>query len=512
MKQFLHVFVICIGVLSSASDAPGQNPFFNVYGNNYQSAGKLVRVISNGDLFVGGFCNAGGNGEADLMAMRLDSSGTVIWNYYYGTGGDEYFAGGGVTPNEDLLLMTNSNTDDAVCVIRIDANGDTLWTKQYSDGVQVRGISLYPTNDGGFAILGANDSVSGLDNAKIIRCDSNGNVIWSRIYPTWGDPVQITQCSNGDFVFASKDGMFQTTMCRVTANGDSIWKKVYVGPYYEQVSDMEAIGNDVIVTGIYANIFQFQTMCFVRRISSSGNLVWEKILDDGTDAFEPRASCIQGNVVSIVGERNSFSVSEGFLVQIDVNGILQTQRACNFNAEAYMYDIDCTVSGQLYIGGNIFSAFTANDSGSVMVFSVNPLTQTLCGVSTMTVTVSNGVPSVSPLNESYVSSGIGGSWACVMTTGVSIMDGCSVGISEAFDQEFSLYPNPSNDKVMVHSPSLIYSDRLFVLCNSLGQIILRVELTQQDQIISCEEFAEGIYFYRIASENLILAAGKIVKE
>ncbi len=514
MRPILRVIAICIGVLICVPAAIAQVPFFQVYGNNYQSAGKVVRPLSNGDLFVGGFCNAGGNGEADLMAMRLDSSGTVIWNYYYGTGGDEYFAGGDVTPNEELLLMTNSNVQDAVGVIKVDGNGDTVWTKLYSEGVgaQVVGFSIYATSDGGFAILGANDSVNGEANAKIIRCDSNGNVMWSRIYPTWGDPVQFTQCSNGDCVFASKDGMMQTTMCRITANGDSIWKKVYVGAYYEQVSDIDAIGNDVIVTGTYGDIFQFQTLCFVRRISSSGNVVWEKILDDGSDSFEPRASCIEGNVVTIVGDRNPSTSSEGFILQIDVNGVLQSQRTCNFNAEAYMYDVNCTVSGQLYISGSIFGAFTANDSGSVMVFSVNPLTQTLCGLTSMTVTTSTATPSVSSLNESFTSSGVAGSWACIRTTGVSIMDGCSVGIDEKGSTKFSVYPNPSSNYFVVHSAWPATGVESFVLFNSFGQEVKRVVITKPEERISCEELAAGIYFYSVLTEGQVIGSGKIVKE
>lgn len=90
-----------------------------------------------------------------------------------------------------------------------------------------------------------------------------------------------------------------------------------------------------------------------------------------------------------------------------------------------------------------------------------------------------------------------------------------VGIAEQHHTatgEVQLYPNPASSVFVVHCSGFISGDEYFVLYNSLGEEVTRVELTKEEQTITCEELASGIYFYSVVSAGQLLHSGKLIKE
>ncbi len=89
----------------------------------------------------------------------------------YILGGSSYSFGG----SDDIYLVRTKN------------NGDTLWTKTYGGNNWERAYSIVETNDGGFAMTGEADSYgSGFTDMYIMRVDSNGNMLWTKILGEWG--------------------------------------------------------------------------------------------------------------------------------------------------------------------------------------------------------------------------------------------------------------------------------------------------------------------------------------
>lgn len=105
----------------------------------------------------------------------------------------------------------------------------------------------------------------------------------------------------------------------------------------------------------------------------------------------------------------------------------------------------------------------------------------------------------------------------ILLTPVAVDTACQpfqlpVGVEELNSfSEGNLYPNPATNQFVVHSPATFSGKNVFVLLNSVGQEVKRVALTQHDQVISCEELAEGVYFYRIEGDSGALASGKFIR-
>src|ERR1044072_7797463 len=75
------------------------------------------------------------------------------------------------------------------CVLRLDNNGDTLWTKQYgTDSIQYLTYAMTPCSDGGWLLCGDHQSVAnGAEmESLVMKTDSLGNVTWCQVFGQTG--------------------------------------------------------------------------------------------------------------------------------------------------------------------------------------------------------------------------------------------------------------------------------------------------------------------------------------
>ena len=80
--------------------------------------------------------------------------------------------------------------------------------------------------------------------------------------------------------------------------------------------------------------------------------------------------------------------------------------------------------------------------------------------------------------------------------------------SDLFDQDFLVYPNPANDKIII---DLLKSQKATVeIINLTGQIISTQNINNKENTIRIDELSNGIYFLKITSENNFYSTRKII--
>lgn len=509
MKKLLLTFSVAIFTIGYCD---AQTPFFNVYGTSRPHSGQRIHVLSNGDCIVTGTSYDGLSGTADLIALRLNNSGSMVWNYKYGSTGQEWLRASDLSPSGDFYMMTSAGTN-SMAVLKVDGNGDTIWTRQYTDPLPVNAITMTATADGGFALIGLQDSswLQGDEAIKLVRCDASGSVLWSHKYSSGWWPEKIVECANGDLVVAGRVSNDKIVLMRVNANGIPVLLSITDSQEDAYFEDMAVTSNDIIIAGWYWNLSQLTATAFLRRISPSGTVVWEKTFLDQSQNLMPRAVDVNGSTITMVGDRDYLSsYSEGFVVQMSINGVLQSQHSLTFNSSAFMIDVKCTGSGQAYVTGNIADAFTNIDSSSIMVFRLNPVTQTICGWSSLNMTI--GIETTSLLLDtfSFGTTGSSTSWSCIITSGIVSGNGCTVGEQEIDSENVQIYPNPFSTEITVSG--LQGRNSVLILTDTWGRELHREILECESQTILCIDLAPGIYFYRIEQEEKLIASGKVIKE
>jgi hypothetical protein len=209
------------------------------------------------DVEGGGFLLAGSTWESDpvtsdVLLLRTDPDGEVIWTRSYGGSGDEECLS--LIPSGDGGCLLAGWTEsfgggmrDAY-LLRIDSDGDTLWTATWGGEESDIAYDVKRTNDGGFIVTGSTYSFGeGIQNAFLWRLDGRGETLWRRTYGSWAYEAGYAVIQTHDGGFAATGSSFDpfedtenAYLLRTDAMGDSLWAGIYGSGISDQV------GNDLI--------------------------------------------------------------------------------------------------------------------------------------------------------------------------------------------------------------------------------------------------------------------------
>ncbi len=166
-------------------DASGDTVWTRLLGrSNDTERGFCVRQLQDEGYIITGYATRGGQSNG-LFIMRTDASGDTLWMRYYS--GNVSSEGRWIEPTGDgnyIAVGTfrlNSLDNSQVYLLKINSNGNLLWSKKYALEDFNYGYCVKPTPDGGYIICGGTSSDWGdIDRALIIRTDGNGNKLWTR--------------------------------------------------------------------------------------------------------------------------------------------------------------------------------------------------------------------------------------------------------------------------------------------------------------------------------------------
>jgi len=173
-------------------------------GTNNDRAHSVVRADDGGYVMVGftesnDFDIENSRGSYDFWAVKVDKNGNFVWeNSFGGTGieraqdisktADGGYAITGNTFSNDTDVSKNNGESD-VWLIKIDANGNKVWDKNYGGPQFEDGQSVTLSKDGGFIIAGNSKSETmdlnanaGENDIWLIKTDSNGTMEWQKTF------------------------------------------------------------------------------------------------------------------------------------------------------------------------------------------------------------------------------------------------------------------------------------------------------------------------------------------
>jgi len=223
------------------TDSLGDTLWTKTYGGGNEDWGYSVQQTEDGGYIIVGY-KMFSPGEGDVYLIKTDSSGNEQWSNTYG--GSNYDEARSVcqTPDGGYIICgtDNYNTSNSdLYVIKTDSLGNELWSRTYGGTLMDYGLGISLTLDGGYIIAGKKN-ISGLaGEAYIIRMDSNGDTLWTR---TFGDPADdyahcARQTSDGGYVVVGAITNMQTYysngyIIRLDEQGDSLWTQSYGDTHY----------------------------------------------------------------------------------------------------------------------------------------------------------------------------------------------------------------------------------------------------------------------------------------
>ena len=279
--------------------------------NNAESA-HSVKQTNDGGYIVAGESDSlngdvtGGHGNTDYWIVKLSSTGIIEWKKAYGgfwydearcielTSDNGYVVTGRSKSYEGDVSGSNSqppvgNYD--YWILKLSNNGSIMWQNALGSNSDDQANCIIQTVDGGYLIAGYSGGNSadvtgnnGLRDFWVVKLNSNGILIWQKSFggSNIDEATSIAETSDGGFLVC---GLTNSTNGNVTINygqtdawvikissiGNLIWEKTYGSAGIESFTDIQSSseGNYVLSGRQGSNVW-------IVKISSGGDLIWQK--------------------------------------------------------------------------------------------------------------------------------------------------------------------------------------------------------------------------------------------
>lgn len=226
------------------TDSLGDSVWTRNYGGPFEDIGYSVKQTSDNGYIIAGHTASFGAGGTDVYLLKTDSLGDTLWTRTYGGIDDDYGRSVQQTSDSGYIIAGYTWSFGAggfdVYLIRTDSLGDTLWTKTYGWGAgDELGFSVQQTSDHGYIISGRTNHFSPSIYVYLIKTDSLGDTLWTRIYYKYQSEGQhcgysVQQTLDGGYIiagYAANEPYYYEDLylIKTDSSGDTLWTRTYGG-------------------------------------------------------------------------------------------------------------------------------------------------------------------------------------------------------------------------------------------------------------------------------------------
>ena len=282
-----------------------------------------------------------------------------------------------ITGSITVDTLTNSQT---ICLIKTDSNGDTLWVKRYEEE-NSQGFCVQQTTDGGYVISGSKtyDSFVNSQIGYLIKTDLNGDTLWTKTYSEFTSLLSVQQTTDGGYIIAGGGANAFFVCSKTDLNGDTLWTKNYGGYSIQQTADggyiivdsslikIDSNGNllwskpyrdgasgysvQQTIDGGYIVTGTSPTEFYLHKTDSNGDTLWTKTYSGGAWGCSVQQTIDGGYIVT--GPTEFFTgIPDVYLLKTDSNGVFLWNKTFGVNSSAVSYSVQQTSDGGFVITGS----------------------------------------------------------------------------------------------------------------------------------------------------------------
>ena len=277
-------------VLLVKTDAADNVVWTRFHGGAGNERGYSVRQTSDGGFILAGVTDnptlAGGPGG--IFLVKTDTDGHFSWRRTFGgivpTKLSENVAARQTSDGGYIVVGTGTgleplNPEPDAYLVKIDASGTLLWQKTFGSeaaNTWVEGYDVQQTADGGYIVAGQREGGA----SYAVKVDGSGVKQWEQVFGTLAGPIYAVQeTSGGGYVYIGRHDA--GTSCaalivKVDAQGQLQWEKT-VGALASGVSPVagqQLAGGDYILA-MRGNARNGDA--YVVRADAAGNELWAKL-------------------------------------------------------------------------------------------------------------------------------------------------------------------------------------------------------------------------------------------
>ena len=192
-------------------------------------------VVSDGSFIITGTAVVAQGDSFSLFIMKISSGGAIEWTKVYDYP-DTKEEGYGITclPDGGFAVCGKVHGTGQwaglAWILRTDAYGDTLWTREWGASIENYGKTVLFNNDELVVLAKGTDDTLATQGPHLLFYDLEGNYLRGTDYPElhYKFPADMCYASDGGYTFVTKT---QCVIWHTDQYGETLWwKSVYITP------------------------------------------------------------------------------------------------------------------------------------------------------------------------------------------------------------------------------------------------------------------------------------------
>jgi len=282
-----------------------------------EPSANIIKVFENNIFILTSYSYAAS--ASYFLLTKLDSNGTLLWC--------KKITGAGVNSTNHCMSITKQkniyiefrNCSYENSFLKLDSLGNYLWSKSYKIS-NFRGAvqTFKETENDGLIILSTFlDTPFTQTKIMLYQVDSSGNIVWNKIYdlPPGTDGralfTNLLRDLQGNYYFAInlQGNNRNTIIVKTDSLGNLIWSKIYQYPNLSEISvikqiDLDSKGN-LYVVGLGCSSSLLSVIMKINASDGHVENAWGGILNIDP-VFEPSdAKCLNDNRIVLGGFGNN---------------------------------------------------------------------------------------------------------------------------------------------------------------------------------------------------------------
>jgi len=267
-------------------NSDGSLAWQKTFGGSGEDVAYSIQQTTDGGFIVAGCTSSFGAGGYDIYILKLNSSGTLIWQKTFGGGFDDKVYSIQQTTDGGYIVAGYTDSFGAggydVYVLKLNSDGSLAWQKTYGGNGYDKAYSIQQTTDGGFIVAGYTESFGAGGDVYILKLNSGGSLAWQKTFGgwSWDNAYSIQQTTDGGFIVAGCTysfgaGGYDVYVLKLNSDGSLAWQKTFGGKYYDGAYSIQQTTNSGFIVAGYTKSFgagEYDVDVYILKLDSNGEL------------------------------------------------------------------------------------------------------------------------------------------------------------------------------------------------------------------------------------------------
>ncbi len=163
----------------------GSLAWAKIFGGTKSDYAFSITQTADGGYAVAGWTYSFGAGQADLLILKLSQDGSLSWARTFGGANNDYSSSIIQTTDGGYAVVGSTygsgigNWD--ILLLKINSSGSVVWAKVLGGTNADEAYSITQTTDGGYAVVGHTMSFgSGSYDYMVLKLNPDGSIAWAR--------------------------------------------------------------------------------------------------------------------------------------------------------------------------------------------------------------------------------------------------------------------------------------------------------------------------------------------